>query len=95
MLLPETEAAGAFHVAEQVRLGVLERRIRHEASELGCLTVSLGVATLSGSDPELSPRLLLGRADEALYLAKDAGRDRTEIYARTGPMQASGAGSAA
>lgn len=95
MLLSDTDAAGAYHVAEQVRLGVLEQRIRHEASELGCLTVSLGVATLAGSDPELSPKLLLGRADEALYLAKDGGRDRTEVYASGKPVLASGTGSAA
>ena len=93
VLLPETNGAGAQHVAEQIRLGVHGQNISHAASELGRVTVSLGVATLEGSDPELSSKLLLGHADEALYLAKDGGRDRTETYRLPKPALVKIAGS--
>ncbi|WP_246686827.1 diguanylate cyclase [Mesorhizobium sp. B2-4-19] len=50
-------------------------RLAHAGSEKGIVTVSIGVATFDGSaDIEIAD--LLRRADEALYGAKAAGRDR-------------------
>jgi two-component system cell cycle response regulator len=66
VLLPDTEAAAAASVAEKLRTEVAAARTAVP------VTVSVGVATWDQEAPEQ----LLRRADQALYGAKDAGRDR-------------------
>ena len=66
VLLPDTDAEAARHVAEKLRAEVAA------APTPVPVTVSIGVATWDGEAPED----LLHRADEALYAAKEAGRDR-------------------
>jgi two-component system cell cycle response regulator len=66
VLLPDTDAGAAQHVAEKLRVEVAGART------LVPVTVSIGLATWDAETPED----LLHRADEALYAAKDAGRDR-------------------
>jgi len=66
VLLPDTDAGAAQHVAEKLRAEVAGARAAVP------VTVSIGVATWDGEAPED----LLHRADEALYGAKEAGRDR-------------------
>jgi two-component system cell cycle response regulator len=66
VLLPDTDGAAAHRVAEKLRAEVAGADGPVE------VTVSIGVATWDGEVPED----LLHRADEALYAAKEAGRDR-------------------
>src|SRR3954451_8028538 len=66
VLLPDTGAEAAHHVASKLRAEVAR------AGGPVDVTVSIGVATWDGEAPEQ----LLHRADEALYAAKQAGRDR-------------------
>src|SRR3954447_10457607 len=66
VLSPGTGAAAAAHVAEKLRDAV------SEAPGPVPVTASIGLATWDGETPED----LLHRADEALYAAKSAGRDR-------------------
>jgi two-component system cell cycle response regulator len=66
VLLPDTDTEAAGHVAEKLRAEVAT------APTSVPVTVSIGVATWDGEAPED----LLHRADEALYAAKEAGRDR-------------------
>ena len=66
VLLPDTNAEAAVHVAEKLRAAVAG------APATVPVTVSIGLATWDGEALED----LLQRADEALYAAKDAGRDR-------------------
>jgi two-component system cell cycle response regulator len=66
VLLPDTDREAAGHVAEKLRAEVAD------APTPVPVTVSIGVATWDGEAPED----LLHRADEALYAAKEAGRDR-------------------
>jgi diguanylate cyclase (GGDEF)-like protein len=70
-ILPETDLEGARMYAEKMRVAV-------EASSVGgrpaALTVSAGVAATSGSID--SPQQLVALADEHLYRAKQAGRNR-------------------
>ncbi|MBK1734648.1 diguanylate cyclase response regulator [Halorhodospira abdelmalekii] len=74
-LLPATDAAGARVVAEQLRAAVEALAIDHEYSSTGpVVSISLGIATIDLNTP--SPALLLQQADEALYRAKVAGRNR-------------------
>lgn len=77
-LLPGTDATGAADVAEQLRAAVEALAIPHEhASTAALVTLSLGVATLDpGQETASDAQGLLKRADEALYEAKKAGRNR-------------------
>lgn len=76
MLLPETDPLGAARLAERVRQLVAESPFPAPSPtgpvELS-VTVSLGVAWLVDG---LAEEELLARADQALYAAKQAGRNR-------------------
>jgi diguanylate cyclase (GGDEF)-like protein len=75
-VLPETDRAGAVTLAERLREAVAELRVPHEFSDAAhYVTVSAGVATGHGKIGQ-SPLSLLGLADEQLYAAKHAGRNR-------------------
>jgi diguanylate cyclase (GGDEF)-like protein len=77
VVLPGTDLEGAYNLAERVRVGI-------EALDLPMLdgmgsirvTASFGAATLPGSADDT--RSLFAAADEALYRAKRAGKNRTE-----------------
>ena len=67
---------GAYLVAEGFRKSLAAGRIPHLASERGYVTASVGVATYSADNLHRSAREIIQAADEALYSAKAAGRDR-------------------
>ncbi len=74
MVLPETTAAMALHVAEKLRRGLESESIGVQGEKLR-VTCSLGLAELAPGD--LDGGDLLARADAALYRAKTEGRNRT------------------
>ncbi len=73
ILMPVTRLDEAAASAERLRQHVAVHSITTDAGKL-TITVSLGVASLRSEDSTLDH--LLKRADEALYLAKNAGRNR-------------------
>ena len=76
VILPDTQPEGAARVAEALREGVAALRLPHARSTVSrIVTVSLGVSSMVPSD-ENEPASLIARADEALYLAKQSGRNR-------------------
>jgi diguanylate cyclase (GGDEF)-like protein len=80
-ILPETPLAGAEGVAERIRYAVEALAILHAASPDGpYLTLSLGVAT-AVEPTSASREALLALADQALYEAKKAGRNR--VHSKT------------
>lgn len=76
VLLPETDEAGAAVVAEKLRKAIEDLKIPHKASPLGqIVTISAGAATSVLRDKQ-SYSLLLQWADEAVYKAKELGRNK-------------------
>ncbi|RYZ26446.1 MAG: GGDEF domain-containing protein, partial [Propionibacteriaceae bacterium] len=76
ILLPGTDRAEAFALAEKVRASVMGRDLvkRSTGESLGKVTISLGIAVSRSSDTAVS---LLERADQCMFRAKRDGRNRT------------------
>ncbi|MFP5502559.1 MAG: diguanylate cyclase, partial [Candidatus Sericytochromatia bacterium] len=77
VLMPETEPAGAWALAERVREAIASTPLPGPDGETLHVTVSVGVATypLHGHDEES----LLEAADKALYVSKARGRNRSTM----------------
>jgi diguanylate cyclase (GGDEF)-like protein/PAS domain S-box-containing protein len=76
VILPDTDLAGATHVAEELRQAVLALQLHHPGHPLGVVTISLGVAT---KQPGATMVDVVEAADQALYAAKERGRNRVEL----------------
>jgi diguanylate cyclase (GGDEF)-like protein/putative nucleotidyltransferase with HDIG domain len=74
LLLPETDEHGAYVIAERLRHAVRDAF----APDQLATTVSFGVAAYPNHGATSDQ--LLKAADQALYVAKELGRDRTAIY---------------
>lgn len=76
VMLPGADELGTYRVAQTIAEAVRALRIKHDGNEAGYVTVSIGVHTLLPKAAEQSPDSLLKAADEALYQAKQSGRNR-------------------
>jgi diguanylate cyclase (GGDEF)-like protein/PAS domain S-box-containing protein len=74
VVLPETDTAGARHIAEKIRRAVEHEQIPHQGNPHRVVTVSVGCSTIRPTPDKHSAHLLEG-ADAAMYLAKQAGRN--------------------
>jgi two-component system cell cycle response regulator len=79
IILAEQTLESAALAAEHLRRAVEELAIPHEDSEPGVVTVSCGIAELSPNESK-TVEAFLKEADEALYQAKESGRNRVAIY---------------
>jgi diguanylate cyclase (GGDEF)-like protein len=77
IVLPETSAQQTRVLAERARQGVSKAVLKTDGTQVR-VTVSLGIAEFC-HDMEDTPEALLKRADDALYRAKDSGRNRVEV----------------
>jgi diguanylate cyclase len=75
VILPHTALADAVFVADQIRRAVESKKLVKKTTGdiLGSISISLGVAQLGPGDDKAS---LIARADNCLYGAKHAGRNR-------------------
>ena len=74
ILLPETTLAGALRTAERFRAMIASHTIPLDSGQAVSLTVSIGVATCPTN--ALSENELIATADQAMYAAKNGGRNR-------------------
>jgi diguanylate cyclase (GGDEF)-like protein len=70
--LPDTGAEGATEVAERLRQAVEDSEVQIEDGAVK-MTISIGVAVIS--DETIEYENLLKHADDALYRAKEGGRN--------------------
>lgn len=78
VLLPESNREQAWTVSERLRKSIAELRIPW-AVPLPAVTVSAGIAVFE-SGGEMEADSLLSRADEALYISKKRGRNRSTVW---------------
>lgn len=79
VLLPMTSINSATDLAERIRRSVEDLSIPHSASDAApYVTVSFGVANIVPCQAG-NPEMLLNMADQGLYAAKAAGRNRVEV----------------
>ncbi|MBI4799604.1 MAG: diguanylate cyclase [Desulfarculus sp.] len=86
VLLPRSSLEEALTVAQRVRQGIAALRFSplDGQGQADSVTVSVGVADLRLGE---SPEELVSRADQALYTAKNQGRDRVAVYPAGGEIR--------
>ncbi len=78
IIMAGSSRLAAYNKANELARAIRSMQVTHGASNLGHVTISVGVASWPESSD--SPDNLLGLADQALYRAKASGRDRVEIF---------------
>lgn len=79
IVLPMTEARYALKLAERIRSGVEALRLETEKGGVS-VTLSIGIAELLRIPLDGSVDDIIRRADEALYIAKQSGRNRAVVF---------------
>lgn len=84
VVLPNTPMDMCAKLAERLRANIESLCLPHAKSETSpYVTLSIGVALLSPTF-DTGPELLIGQADQALYVSKQEGRNRVSFYAGVG-----------
>jgi diguanylate cyclase (GGDEF)-like protein len=81
VVVPSSDGVGTMALAERIREVIQSAPVTTEAGDVH-VTASCGVAASTESN-RLDPNTLLHLADEALYRAKELGRNRSELAAST------------
>ncbi|MCU4415131.1 GGDEF domain-containing protein [Acinetobacter sp. WU_MDCI_Axc73] len=84
VLLPETDAQGAYAVASNIYRSIERLEIQHEKSQVSKqITISLGITVYRG-EAHIDQQALLSYADQALYRAKKLGRNQIYYHSLRG-----------
>ncbi|MBU0971660.1 MAG: GGDEF domain-containing protein [Proteobacteria bacterium] len=75
ILLPETDLGGADAVAVKIQkdLSTKEWKLKESGQSMGTITVSMGISMYAMNEPGDN---MIKRADDALYMAKNTGRNK-------------------
>jgi len=77
LLLPQTGASGALALSQRIIIGLADQKIPHRKSQFNILTMSGGLGCYDpDSFIDSSWKDVVNRADDALYRAKDRGRNQ-------------------
>lgn len=82
LLMPNTSKQDALHICDKLNLSINQLGIEHKSSPLKNLTISIGLVSFR-YNPEVGVNYMIKRVDEALYEAKEKGRNCTvykDIY---------------
>ncbi|MBI5951831.1 MAG: diguanylate cyclase [Chloroflexi bacterium] len=79
IILPMTAARQAWLLAERIRAGVEALRVPTDG-EPAAVTLSIGIAEMLHTRQDKSAEDVIRHADEAMYAAKQAGRNRAVIF---------------
>ncbi|GMU23397.1 MAG: hypothetical protein AMXMBFR13_34750 [Phycisphaerae bacterium] len=86
LVVANVTASQLRELAEEVRLAVQQLSIPFGQKRIA-VTASIGAAHMEPNDPELQPKQLVERADQCLYDAKHAGRNRVAFSPPRGKTQ--------
>ncbi|MCO4784134.1 MAG: diguanylate cyclase [Candidatus Cloacimonetes bacterium] len=81
VILPNTDKEGSIIIAERIRQNIEALRIPHETGDIK-ITCSVGVSCLPDNNP-LDVKAFMKEADDALYVAKENGRNQTVFYTKS------------
>ena len=90
LYLPDVSADEALQVCDRLRRGIAALVCESQGQRVP-ISASMGVALASAQDPHW--QAVLHQADQALYAAKAAGRNRVLLHGQTAPTSAHGANS--
>ena len=79
ILLPQTNQKGSMVIAEKLRKRVEKLQVVTKNHQKITFTISLGIASVD-LDKHQTIEDVINKADKALYLAKEKGRNRVELY---------------
>ena len=86
IIAAETDANQACELAERIRITIANHAFAHAKQQpLGMVSLSIGVATITDTTDDA--RSLVKLADDAVYHAKDNGRNRTVFCTSDGQMK--------
>jgi len=78
VVLPDTDKNGVIYIADQILKNISALSIPHDYSEVGhTVSISLGIACKT--EKITDPAAIIKKADEALYKAKNQGKNRYEL----------------
>ena len=77
VLMPQTDTAGALQLGEDLRAQVAESAA--PAPDADSATISVGI-TMFGGEREVGPEAVLVAADQAMYRAKEEGRNQIALF---------------
>jgi diguanylate cyclase (GGDEF)-like protein/PAS domain S-box-containing protein len=80
VILPNTNIEGAIAVSERIHAAIADLKIPHECSDVNdFVSVSMGIVS-NIPNHERSPSVLISHADQALYHAKQQGRNQSVVF---------------
>jgi diguanylate cyclase (GGDEF)-like protein len=78
LVFPDSSIADTQERVEQIRVFIKDLQIHYDGQKVGMITISAGIA--QAPEHGTAESELLQAADEAMYIAKQAGGDRIAVY---------------